>query len=261
MWCICYLIDKFFIHFNRCFTGRLFDTIHGMGAMTSAAFTMKLSTLYLLYCVTVPTFCSLTTTETSSINIENCRETAPNCSYTIYNSGRMPGTGNTSDYYHEDKSVVSYFIDTSFPVCAFDPFIVVPDLRDVITLAIYISCQIPGTRLVIVPRDDNYTIPQSVVVDLVITNCTTYWKDISTIGHYSNLKNLFLNYWNDEFACSKPIFFETRVQLENPGKNKGNGSSILPIKTMANVSYITVINKAVRPISTAFTHHLGPVSI
>ena len=196
--------------------------------------------------------------KTSPVNELNCDETPPNCDGLIsYNDG------NINKNFTYDGSYISMFVtvlvnsSSSRPVCAVDPFQSKHFLHKIPPKAVFhmnVACSQPGTRIVV--RPELQYIIQTALYYLFVTNCTVYWKDISTLGRLAFFYGMRLLDWEDEFTTGESEYFDACVHFEEAnGDNLGIGRSIAGCR---NVGEIEMKSTIARILSPVFVRHLWP---
>ena len=122
-----------------------------------------------------------------------------------------PGNGDTESIDHE------FILSTHGPVCSMDPLLFVTDITNRTSpLGLYFKVECPSTATRVVVRTFTNLTSHLVFANLLITNCTMYWKDLSTFGGHIDVRFLTLLNWKDEFVEEQPNFFHRCVKLDDP---------------------------------------------
>ena len=209
-------------------------------AMVSCA-AFSPNTLFFVLCLLVGASLALTTTQSSPNTPElvECNETPPACNVShklteaYYHRFTTPGHGHVESVKHV------FMINTHDSVCSLDPISFVPDITNRSTpqcLCFSILCPPKPIRIVIRPSR-NLTSPL-VFAYLHISNCTLYWKDLSTFGQHVDIRTLLLLNWKDEFVEKQPTFFEQCMEFDD--LQEGLDGMAPSISGLANVGTLMV---------------------
>ena len=176
------------------------------------------TTFSVVLCLSVGVSLALTTKRSSSSTEERvkCNETPPACNVTHELDPSHPSIFTIPDHGYVEFVFHKIVINTHESTCSLDPMSFVFDITNRSTpLSVYfrIWCPPKPTRVVIKPSR-NLTSPL-VFSYLLISNCTMYWKDLSTFGQHVDIRVLNLFNWKDEFVEQQPIFFQQCVEFDD----------------------------------------------
>ena len=199
----------------------------------------------------------------------DCNETPPECNISHQLKGGLPYTFKSHDHGYVESVRHELQVNTRGLVCSLDPMKFITDVSNIsmpLNLHFKIGCH-HATRVVIRPTL-NLSSPM-VFAFIEISNCTMYWKDLSTFGRHVDVRAMLLFNWIDEFVAQQPSVFRQCVQLD--GLHQEVDEVAPSISGLANVASLLVASSPTcsctddTPVHTSsvtssvFTRHMWPL--